>query len=264
MVAITKRLPDDGLTEADVEGWLDSLPPAQEPDKRAQLVRAVHATLDAFGNENERTGQQLVLYILHVADLLVHFELDDETLTAAVLYRGFSAGHFSEQELDDTYSAVIVKRVHDLARIQRLTPGVLAAREEEGEEHSENLRRMLLAISNDVQVLLIILAERVHLMRRLGNLSPQKQKQFSRNTRDIFAPIANRLGIWQIKWELEDLSFATLHPKIYDEIVRLVAERAPARDDYLASVIDQVQADLREVLEGAVTSGLSVGEGRVV
>ena len=243
MVAITKRLPDDGLTEADVEGWLDSLPPAQEPDKRAQLVRAVHATLDAFGNENERTGQQLVLYILHVADLLVHFELDDETLTAAVLYRGFSAGHFSEQELDDTYSAVIVKRVHDLARIQRLTPGVLAAREEEGEEHSENLRRMLLAISNDVQVLLIILAERVHLMRRLGNLSPQKQKQFSRNTRDIFAPIANRLGIWQIKWELEDLSLRFLEPEAYRHIARQLEERREERLAFISETITVLEKE---------------------
>jgi GTP pyrophosphokinase len=255
MVAVTKRLPDDGLTEADVEGWLDSLPSVQEPARRAQLVRAVHATLNAFGDEKERTGQQLVLYILHVADLLVHFELDDETLTAAVLYRGFSAGHFSEQELGDGYSEVIVKRVHDLARIQRLTPGVLAAREEEGEEHSENLRRMLLAISNDVQVLLIILAERVHLMRRLGNLSLQQQKQFSRNTRDIFAPIANRLGIWQIKWELEDLSLRFLEPEAYRHIARQLEERREERLAFISETITVLEKEFSKAGIKAKISG---------
>ena len=254
MVTVTNRLPDDGLTEADVEAWLDALPSAQEPGKRAQLVRAVHATLSAFGNERERTGQQLVLYILHVADLLVHLELDDETLTAAVLYRGFSAGHFSEQELQESYSDIIVKRVHVLERIQRLTPGVLAAREEEGEEHSENLRRMLLAISNEVQVLLIILAERVHLMRRLGNLSLQKQKQFSRNTRDIFAPIANRLGIWQIKWELEDLSLRFLEPEAYRHIARQLEER---REERLAFISDTITVLEKEFSKAGIKARIS-------
>ena len=254
MVAVTKRLPDDSLTETQVEEWLNSLPPAQGADKREQLVSAVHAILDAFGNEIERTGQQLVLYILHVADLLVHFELDDETLTAAILYRGFSAGHFSEQELQERYSAVVVKRVSDLARIQRLTPGVLAAREEEGEEHSENLRRMLLAISNDVQVLLIILAERVHLMRRLGNLPPQIQQQFSRNTRDIFAPIANRLGIWQIKWELEDLSLRFLEPESYRHIARQLEER---REERLAFIRETIRTLEQEFSRAGIRANIS-------
>jgi GTP pyrophosphokinase len=254
MVAVTKHLPDDRLTEADVEEWIDALPPPQEHDRRKQLVSAVHASLDAFRDDYERTGQQLVLYILHVADLLVHFELDDETLTAAILYRAFSDGHFSEQELADNYSEVVVSRVHDLARIQRLTPGVLAAREEEGKEHSENLRRMLLAISNDVQVLLIVLAERVHLMRRLGNLPLKIQKQFSRNTRDIFAPIANRLGIWQIKWELEDLSLRFLEPEAYRHIARQLEER---REERLAFISETIDALEREFGKAGIKASIS-------
>ena len=106
---------------------------ASSPAAEAQ-IEAVHRVLEVFGEEQERTGQQLVLYILHVADLLVHFELDDETLTAAVLYRAYSAGHLDEQEMRENYSETVVKRSLDLARIERLTPGVLAAREEEGEE----------------------------------------------------------------------------------------------------------------------------------
>ena len=255
MVAVTKRLPDERLTEADVEEWINALPPPQERDKREHLVRAVHATLDVFHDETERTGQQLVLYILHVADLLVHFELDDDTLTAAILYRAFSAGHISEQKLADNYSEVVVSRVHDLARIQRLTPGVLAAREEEGKGHSENLRRMLLAISNDVQVLLIVLAERVHLMRRLGNLPQKIQEQFSRNTRDIFAPIANRLGIWQIKWELEDLSLRFLEPEAYRHIARQLEERREERLAYIRETIDALEGEFGKAGIKASVSG---------
>jgi GTP pyrophosphokinase len=255
MVAVSKHLPDDRLTPQDVEQWLEALPPAQEIDRREQLIGAVHAVLEVFGDETERTGQQLVLYILHVADLLAHFELDDETLTAAVLYRAYSAGHFSEQELREHYSDVVVKRVLDLARIQRLTPGVLAAREEEGEGHSENLRRMLLAISNDVQVLLIVLAERVHLMRRLGKLPVEIQQQFSRNTRDIFAPIANRLGIWQIKWELEDLSLRFLDPEAYRHIATQLEQRRDERLAYIRRTIGILEKEFARAGIKAKISG---------
>lgn len=254
MVAVSKHLPDERLTQAELDNWLACLPPPQASDKREQLLNAVQLVMDVFGDEVERTGQQLALYILHVADLLAHFELDDGTLTAAILYRVFSAEHCSEQELRENYSERVVNRVVDLARIQRLTPGVLAAREEEGEEHSENLRRMLLAISNDVRVLLIILAERVHLMRRLGYLPEQIQQQYSRNTRDIFAPIANRLGIWQIKWELEDLSLRFLDPDSYRHIARRLEER---RDERLAFIKKTISVLEREFGQAGIEADIS-------
>ncbi len=119
---------------------------------------------------------------------------------------------------------------------------------------SETIRKMIVAMSRDIRVLVIKLADRLHNMRTLHYLRPDKQSRIASETLEIFAPLAHRLGMNAIKWELEDLAFGTLQPKVYDEIVRLVAEAAPSRDEFLARVIDQVQADLRAAkLKAAVT-----------
>ena len=105
---------------------------------------------------------------------------------------------------------------------------------------SETIRKMVVAMARDPRVLVIKLADRLHNMRTLRFLPEHKQERKARETLEIFAPLAHRLGMNTIKWELEDLAFATLYPKRYDEIVRLVAERAPSRDTYLRGVIEQV------------------------
>ena len=101
---------------------------------------------------------------------------------------------------------------------------------------------MIVAMSKDIRVLVIKLADRLHNMRTLRYVKQETQERKSRETLEIYAPLAHRLGMNTLKWELEDLAFATMHPKIYDEIVRLVAERAPSRDQFLAEVINQVEA----------------------
>jgi GTP pyrophosphokinase len=114
---------------------------------------------------------------------------------------------------------------------------------------------MIVAMSRDIRVLVIKLADRLHNMRTLRYLKPETQERKARETLDIFAPLAHRLGMNTLKWELEDLAFATLHPKMYDEIVRLVAERAPSRDKFLARVVAQVEADLRAAKIRATVTG---------
>ena len=110
---------------------------------------------------------------------------------------------------------------------------------------AETIRKMIVAMSKDIRVLVIKLADRLHNMRTLRYVKQETQERKSRETLEIYAPLAHRLGMNTLKWELEDLAFATLHPKIYDEIVRLVAERAPSRDQFLAEVINQVEGDLQ-------------------
>jgi len=110
---------------------------------------------------------------------------------------------------------------------------------------AETVRKMVIAMARDIRVLVIKLADRLHNMRTLRYMPPAKQDHTARETLEIYAPLAHRLGMKHVKWELEDLSFATLYPKMYDEIVRLVADRAPSRDEYLSKVIDAVEADLR-------------------
>ena len=120
---------------------------------------------------------------------------------------------------------------------------------------AETIRKMIVAMSRDIRVLVIKLADRLHNMRTLRYLKQETQERIARETLDIYAPLAHRLGMNTLKWELEDLAFATLHPKMYDEIVRLVAERAPSRDQFLAQVIDQVESDLRDAKIKAMVTG---------
>src|SRR5579875_15538 len=105
---------------------------------------------------------------------------------------------------------------------------------------------MVVAMARDPRVLVIKLADRLHNMRTLRFLPPEKQERKARETLEVLAPLAHRLGMNTVKWELEDLAFGTLYPKRYDEIVRLVAERAPSRDTYLREVIERVEKDLRD------------------
>src|SRR6478735_3846186 len=110
---------------------------------------------------------------------------------------------------------------------------------------AETIRKMIVAMSRDIRVLVIKLADRLHNMRTLRYVPAASQERSSRETLDIYAPLAHRLGMNTLKWELEDLAFATLHPKIYDEIVRMVAERAPSRDQFLAEVVAEIEQDLK-------------------
>ena len=242
MVAVTRRLPEDHLDSDAVDAWLALLPQPEDAEIRRKLGEAAHSVLDLFGKQEERSGQQLALYILHVADILAQFDLDDSTLIAAILHRTLSAHIFDHDTLQQRYGESVARRIQSLDKIHQLTPGVLADREEKGEEHSENLRRLLLGLSGDVRVIMVMLAERVHLMRRQESFSESNQHRFSRNTLDIFAPLANRLGIWQIKWELEDLSLRYLHPGQYREIAIRLEERRDERLSSIKSVIKKLDA----------------------
>ena len=120
---------------------------------------------------------------------------------------------------------------------------------------AETVRKMVVAMARDIRVLVIKLADRLHNARTWRYVSPESAQRKARETLEIYAPLAHRLGMNTIKWELEDLSFATLYPKVYDEIVRLVAERAPAREEYLAGVREQVSEDLRAAKIKATVTG---------
>src|SRR5207245_5107345 len=120
---------------------------------------------------------------------------------------------------------------------------------------AETVRKMVVAMSRDIRVLVIKLADRLHNARTWRYVPQASAARKARETLEIYAPLAHRLGMNTIKWELEDLSFATLFPKMYDEIVRLVADRAPSRDEYLARVIDMVNGDLREAKIKCVVTG---------
>ena len=159
--------------------------------------------------------------------------MTEPTLVAALLHDTVEDTPYTLDELRHDFGDEVALLVDGVTKLDKVKYGDTA--------QAETIRKMIVAMSRDIRVLVIKLADRLHNMRTLRYLKQETQERIARETLDIYAPLAHRLGMNTLKWELEDLAFATLHPKMYDEIVRLVAERAPSRDQFLAQVIDQVR-----------------------
>jgi GTP diphosphokinase / guanosine-3',5'-bis(diphosphate) 3'-diphosphatase len=213
----------------------------------SQITRAYQTAAKAHEGQVRKSGEPYITHPLAVAMILAELGLTPPTLAAALLHDTVEDTDYGLETLRSDFGDEIAMLVDGVTKLDKVTYGQAA--------QAETLRKMVIAMARDIRVLLIKLADRLHNARTWRYVSRESAQRKARETLEIYAPLAHRLGMNKIKWELEDLSFATLHPKIYDEIVRLVAERAPARDDYLASVIDQVQADLRDAKIRATVTG---------
>jgi GTP diphosphokinase / guanosine-3',5'-bis(diphosphate) 3'-diphosphatase len=211
------------------------------------VTRAYEVAAKAHEGQFRKSGEPYITHPVAVAMILAELGLTPPTLAAALLHDTVEDTEYSLARLRTDFGDEIAMLVDGVTKLDKVTYGQAA--------QAETLRKMVIAMARDIRVLLIKLADRLHNARTWRYVSRENAERKAKETLEIYAPLAHRLGMNKIKWELEDLSFATLHPKIYDEIVRLVAERAPARDDYLASVIDQVQADLRDAKIRATVTG---------
>ena len=184
-----------------------------------------------------KSGDPYITHPLAVATILAELGMDTATLVAALLHDTVEDTGYTLDDISSEFDEKVAHLVDGVTKLDKVKYGTAA--------EAETIRKMVVAMARDPRVLVIKLADRLHNMRTLRFLPPEKQERKARETLEVLAPLAHRLGMNTIKWELEDLAFATLHPKIYDEIVRLVAERAPSRDTYLSEVIEQVNKDLR-------------------
>ncbi len=173
--------------------------------------------------------------------------MTEPTLVAALLHDTVEDTPYSLDQLREDFGDEVARLVDGVTKLDKVRYGENA--------EGETIRKMIVAMSRDIRVLVIKLADRLHNMRTVRYLRPETQERKAKETLEIFAPLAHRLGMNTLKWELEDLAFVTLHPKMYDEIVRLVADRAPSRDQYLASVIKQVEEDLKAAKIKALVTG---------
>ncbi len=197
--------------------------------------------------QTRKSGDPYITHPLAVTTILAELGMTPPTLCAALLHDTVEDTAYSLAELTADFGTEVAQLVDGVTKLDKVKYGDAA--------QAETIRKMVVAMSKDIRVLVIKLADRLHNMRTLHYLRPEKRARIADETLEIYAPLAHRLGMNTLKWELEDLAFATLHPKVYDEIVRLVAERAPARDEFLATVIDQVQADLRAAKIKATVTG---------
>src|ERR1700712_5078410 len=203
----------------------------------ALLERAYDTAEKHHRGQTRKSGDPYITHPLAVTTILADIGMTEPTLVAALLHDTVEDTAYTLDELRADFGDEVALLVDGVTKLDKVKYGETA--------EAETIRKMIVAMSKDIRVLVIKLADRLHNMRTLRYVKAETQERKSRETLEIYAPLAHRLGMNTLKWELEDLAFATTHPRIYDEIVRLVAERAPSRDQFLAEVISQVEKDLR-------------------
>jgi guanosine-3',5'-bis(diphosphate) 3'-pyrophosphohydrolase len=212
-----------------------------------QIERAYDVAAGLHAGQARRSGDPYITHPLAVATILAELGMNPETICAALLHDTIEDTDYTLDQLRLDFGEDIAALVDGVTKLDKVKYGDAA--------QAETVRKMVVAMSRDIRVLVIKLADRLHNMRTLRYLPRPKQEQKSREVLEIFAPLAHRLGMNTVKWELEDLAFATLFPKRYDEIARLVSERAPRREMFLQEVIEDVADDLRDAKIKAQVTG---------
>jgi GTP pyrophosphokinase len=220
-----------------------------EPAARESLERAFTFAHDRHADQRRKSGEEFIVHPLEVAKICAGLRLDTDTLCAALLHDTVEDTSVSLEEVRERFGEEIAQLVDGVTKLTGIT---FQSRDE---SQAENYRKMMVAMAADVRVILIKLADRLHNMRTLGALPKQKQLEKARETLEIYAPLAHRLGIHAIKWELEDLAFATLHPRKYSEIKKLVSQQRTERENYVAEAGRFLADELGEVGIEARISG---------
>ncbi|HML22772.1 MAG TPA: bifunctional (p)ppGpp synthetase/guanosine-3',5'-bis(diphosphate) 3'-pyrophosphohydrolase [Aggregatilinea sp.] len=226
----------------DITGILQSLPGLSIGDQ-ALIERAFARAKIAHAGQFRKSGQPYIIHCIAVGQILADMGMDATTIAAAILHDVVEDTGVTLDDIEAEFGAKVAELVDGVTKLKQLPTGVEGMHGgKPRDREAEYLRKTFLAMGSDFRVMLIKLADRLHNMRTLGYMPPHKQIQTARETLDIFAPIANRLGIWQIKWELEDLSFRYLDPDRYREIAGQIDERRKDREAYM----ERVTAYIRE------------------
>jgi guanosine-3',5'-bis(diphosphate) 3'-pyrophosphohydrolase len=205
-----------------------------------EIERAYRFAAEHHEGQKRLSGEDFIEHPLAVAQILADLGLDTTTLEAALLHDTVEDTDVSVADLESGFGPEVSRIVDGLTKLDALS---FRSREH---EQAENVRKMIVAMAGDIRVLLIKLADRLHNMRTLSALPKDKQRRIATATLEIYAPLAHRLGVQQVKWELEDLSFKTLHPGPYHEIASLVEKRRGERQQYVEGVLEAARARIRE------------------
>ena len=234
------------MTTPEIEPLVRALR-ANHPKADVSLIERAYATAEkAHRGQMRKSGEPYITHPVAVATILAEVGMTSPTLAAALLHDTVEDTDYSLEQLTVDFGPAIAQLVDGVTKLDKIRYGERA--------QSETLRKMIIAMSRDIRVLLIKLADRLHNARTWRFVPVESAKKKARETLEIYAPLAHRLGMNMIKWELEERSFKILYPEIYEEIDHLVAERAPERDLYLREVISQIEEDLRRSgTQGTVT-----------
>ena len=205
-----------------------------DPQGQVTVRKAYERAAAAHRGQHRLSGEDYVNHPLEVAAILADLELDAETIAAALLHDTVEDTNLTEEEVKKEFGPEVARLVDGVTKLGRI------ALRTDQQQQAENIRKMMVAMAEDLRVVLIKLADRLHNMRTLEPLAEPKRRKISRETLDIYAPLAHRLGIGQIKWELEDLAFRNLEPEAYEDVVRRINRKRHDRESLVS--------DLREIL----------------
>lgn len=248
--------PLDPASQARVEEALAELLAERSEAEAALIARAAARAQAAHAGQKRLSGEPYVLHALAVARILAALKLDADTIAAALLHDVVEDTPVTLADIEQEFGATVARLVDGVTKmgiIQGFRPGAEGGRERQAQ--AESLRKMLLAMAEDVRVVLIKLADRLHNLRTLAALPEDRQRAMARETLEIFAPLANRLGIWQLKWELEDLAFRYLEPATYRHIAAQLAEKRADRERYIADFVARLAGELARAGIAAEVSG---------
>src|SRR3569833_1321721 len=232
MVSVTdKNTGASSKDHLDVQAWLSTLQADRTPEELEVIRRACVLAEQVHAGQQRLSGEPYVQHVLSVANILAALRLDAETIAAALLHDVVEDGGVTLDLLEREFGARIAKLVDGVTKMEMIHS--LHGDGKKEQRQAETLRKMLLAMADDARVVLIKLADRTHNMRSLSALPEDRQRRIAEETLNIYEPLANRLGIWHIKWELEDLAFRYLHPDIYKQIASMLKERRVARERYI-------------------------------
>jgi GTP pyrophosphokinase len=227
-------------TQDDIEALVRTVKGYNAKADLKEIERAYRFAAERHEGQKRLSGEDFIQHPLAVAQILADLGLDTTTLEAALLHDTVEDTDVSVAELDAEFGPEVARIVDGLTKLDALS---FRSREH---EQAENVRKMIVAMAGDIRVLLIKLADRLHNMRTLSALPKDKQRRIATATLEIYAPLAHRLGVQQVKWELEDLSFKTLHPGPYHEIASLVDKRRGERQQYVEGVLEAATTRIRE------------------
>ncbi|MCQ2520105.1 MAG: bifunctional (p)ppGpp synthetase/guanosine-3',5'-bis(diphosphate) 3'-pyrophosphohydrolase [Lachnospiraceae bacterium] len=254
----TEFVIDDGRIEA-LEEFLSPESLYQDLIKRVKkyhpsddisnIERAFKLADSAHKGQVRKSGEPYIIHPLYVSIILADLELDKETIVAGLLHDVVEDTILTKEEIASLFGDEVALLVDGVTKLQHFTiEGSHTGNSEDKDKieiQAENLRKMFLAMAKDIRVIMIKLADRLHNMRTLSHMPPEKQQRIARETLDIYSPIADRLGISKIKVELDDLSLKYLHPDVYADLKRQIAVRKNEREQYIQGIVNEVSAHIK-------------------
>jgi GTP pyrophosphokinase len=251
MVSVHHRIPLPVNDSHDQQAWLDSLAGHFSPADIEAIRQACDLAAPLYAGQVELTGTPLIQHALGAATILIGLNMDAETIIATVLHAVPDFLDDWRPKIEERFGVNVTRLVDGISHMEQIQEfseleSLHMQEGRNGDQQIEALRKMLLAMAEDIRVVLIKLAERTQTLRCLSGASAEHQRLIAHETEGIFAPLANRLGIWQIKWEMEDLAMRYREPQLYKEVAKLLDERRVDREQYIADVVAQLKGELQQ------------------